>query len=320
MKAGDRVVITGSEGLVGRYLRSALAARGVAVAGLDVLGAGGEKGDVRDACRVAAALAGCHGVVHLAAVSRVVWGERDPQRCRDTNVGGVRNVIEAVERQPHPPWLIFASSREVYGQPERLPAVEDAPLRPVNVYYGRSKVEGERMVREAQRRGLRAATVRLSNVYGATEDHVDRVVPAFARAAVLGNPLRVDGAGHTFDFTHIDDTTRGIVGLADLLANGQGAPPPIQLLTGRPTSLGELAALAVQVAGVRAPVRSAPPRPYDVSHFCGSPARARMLLGWAPRVGLREGLERLIGDFRHEIGASRRARTASGIAPPALHR
>ena len=47
MKAGDRVVITGSEGLVGRYLRSALAARGVAVAGLDVLGAGGEKGDFR---------------------------------------------------------------------------------------------------------------------------------------------------------------------------------------------------------------------------------------------------------------------------------
>lgn len=310
MKAGARVVITGSEGLVGRSLRSALAGCGVAVAGLDVLGAGGEKGDVQDAGRVAAALAGCHGVVHLAAVSRVVWGERDPERCRDTNVGGVRNVIEAAERQPHPPWLIFASSREVYGQPERLPAAEDAPLRPVNV-YGRSKVEGERMVREAQRRGLRAATVRLSNVYGATEDHVDRVVPAFARAAVLGSPLRVDGAGHTFDFTHIDDTTRGIVALAGLLANGQAAPPPIQLLTGRPTSLGELAALAVHVAGgERSPVRPAPPRPYDVSHFYGSPARARKLLGWAPRVGLREGLERLIGDFRREIGASRRAGVA----------
>ena len=314
MKASCRIVITGSEGLIGKSLRSALEARGADVVGLDVLGAHGEKGDVRSAGDVATALTGCHGVVHLAAVSRVIWGERDPEGCRGTNVGGLRNVVDAAERRAHPPWLVFASSREVYGQPERLPATEDTPLRPVNV-YGRSKAEGERIVQEAQGRGLRAAIVRLSNVYGVTEDHADRVVPAFARAAVLGNPLRVDGAGHTFDFTHIDDTTRGIVGLADLLASGQAAPPPIQLLTGRPTRLGELAVLAVHVAGGRSPIRQAPPRTYDVSHFYGSPARARKLLGWMPRVRLREGLERLIEDFRGETGAGRRAEECHEDSP-----
>ncbi|MEO8630408.1 MAG: NAD-dependent epimerase/dehydratase family protein [Betaproteobacteria bacterium] len=58
-------------------------------------------------------------------------------------------VIEEAERQHQPPWLIFASSREVYGQPASLPATEDAPLRPVNV-YGRSKLEGEYLVDAAR--------------------------------------------------------------------------------------------------------------------------------------------------------------------------
>jgi nucleoside-diphosphate-sugar epimerase len=216
-------------------------------------------------------------------------------------VGGLANILEAAIVQSPRPWLIFASSREVYGQPDTLPATEEAPLQPVNV-YGRSKVEGERLVGMARDRGLRAAVVRLSNVYGSTSDHADRVVPAFARAAVLNSPLRVDGAHNTFDFTHIDDTTRGILRLSDLLNDGQDAPP-VHLLTGRPTTLGELATLAIRLAGGRSPIREATPRSYDVSHFFGSPARATELLGWTPRVELPEGLERLIEDFRRELGA-----------------
>ena len=208
-----RILITGSEGLVGSALRMALEARGAHVTGLDLRGSEGEEGDVRDAGRVRDAADGCHGIVHLAAVSRVVWGEREPETCREVNVGGLRNVIAAASagraESSRRPWVVFASSREVYGQPGRLPVTEDAPLRPINV-YGRSKVEGERLVEAARDEGLRAAIVRLSNVYGSTRDHPDRVVPAFARGAVTGSALRVEGADHTFDFTHIDDTTRGI--------------------------------------------------------------------------------------------------------------
>ena len=144
-----RILITGSEGLVGSALRAALEARGTEVAGLDVRGAGDEEGDVRDAERIRQAAAGCCGIVHLAAVSRVVWGERDPENCWAVNVGGLRNVLAAAAtvraKSSGRPWVVFASSREVYGQPDRLPATEDTPLRPINV-YGRSKVEGERLV------------------------------------------------------------------------------------------------------------------------------------------------------------------------------
>ena len=292
----DRILVTGSEGLVGRALRATLEARGNEIAGLDLRGVESEYGDVRDRGRVREAMAGCRGVVHLAAVSRVVWAERAPDDCRSTNIGGVRRVLEAAFEQPTRPWILFVSSREVYGQPRRLPATEEAPLRPVNV-YGRSKVEGERLVKEARVGGLWAATVRLSNVYGSVQDHADRVVPAFARAAVEGSAIRIDGAECTFDFTHIDDTARGMVAVMDRLEAGE-TPPPIHLLTAKPTTLRELAAMAATLAGKPLPVTEAPPRPFDVSCFHGDPSRARELLGWEPRVCLRDGFAQLVRDLR----------------------
>jgi len=254
---------------------------------------------VRDAHRVREAVAGCRGVVHLAAVSRVIWAERAPANCREVNVGGVRRVLEAALEAKPRPWVLFASSREVYGRSRRLPVAESAPLSPVNV-YGRSKVAGERLVDGARIEGLRAATVRLSNVYGSTSDHADRVVPAFARAAVEGTGIRIDGTGCIFDFTHIDDAVRGLVAVIDQLEGGK-TPPPVHLLTGTPTTLRELAALAISLAGRALPVSEAPPRPFDVAHFHGDPSRAREVLGWEPRIPLPEGLARLVRDFRTEM-------------------
>lgn len=305
-----RILVTGSAGLVGSALRQTLQSAGIEVRGIDLLGHGEEQGDVRNGEDVRAAVSGCDGIVHLAAVSRVIWGERDPDGCWATNVNGLRHVLDAAEALATPPWLIFASSREVYGQPRELPAGEDTALAPVNI-YGRSKVEGERLVNAARARGLRGCIVRLSNVYGSTADHVDRVVPAFARAAALGAPLRVDGSGHTFDFTHLDDTTRGLVALIHYLADARPTPPPIHFLTGQPTTLGALASLAVELAGSDSRIDEAPPRNFDVSHFYGSPARAHELLGWKPQVTLRSGLARLIEEFRAERRANRMEVTAS---------
>lgn len=295
------VLLTGSAGLVGTAVTEHLRRRGQLVRPLDLRDPDAPA-DVCDPAAVRQAMSGCTGVIHLAAVSRVIWGERDPEACRATNIGGTRLVLEAALASPARPWLIFASSREVYGEPQDLPVTEDAALAPINV-YGRTKFTGERLVDEARGLGLRAAVVRLSNVYGSPADHPDRVVPAFARAAVRGLSLRVDGPDHTFDFTHVDDTARGIVLLADLLEHDPTPPPPIHFLTSTPTTLGALATLAVELAGTRAAIVTAPPRSFDVARFYGDPTRARRLLGWAPQVPLREGLARLITAFRAEKGA-----------------
>jgi UDP-glucose 4-epimerase len=299
-----RILITGSSGLIGSALVPLFAARGVDLEHLDLAGAGGARGDVRDEDRVARAISRCDGVVHLAAVSRVVWGERSPALCRATNVGGLRNVLGAAASSPLRPWVIFASSREVYGQPDRLPATEDCPQRPVNA-YGRSKAEGERLAESARREGLRACTVRLSNVFGSTADHPDRVVPAFARGALAGQELRVDGLHHGFDFTVVDDVARGILELAEVLASSTVAPAPIHLVSGIRTTLGELATMAIRIARSRSTIRPAPPRDFDVATFVGDPARARAVLGWQPRVALEVGLGRLIEALRHVEGVAR---------------
>jgi UDP-glucose 4-epimerase len=295
----QRILITGSEGLVGKAVRIELEKQDMIVQGLDLLGKGREWGTVLDTNAVHLGLEGCDGVIHLAAVSRVVWGERDPDACWRTNVEGLGNVLTEVSNQVTPPWVIFASSREVYGQPEHLPANEETPQCPVNI-YGRSKLAGEELIQQARLKGMRAATIRLSNVYGRTCDHHDRVIPAFARAAVNGHQLRVDGSGHTFDFTHIDDTVGGIVALVHYLHQGNDAPLPIHFLTGQATTLQQLAEISIEIAGTSASVVQASPRSYDVSQFYGCNQRAFDVLGWRPKVSLREGVTRLIADYKSE--------------------
>jgi UDP-glucose 4-epimerase len=299
----ERILITGSEGLVGKSLSHHLVENGNDVVHFDLRALVGQgQGDVRSRHDLEQSMGGCTGIVHLAAVSRVIWGERDPDTCQSTNVGGTKLVLDVAKNLPSKPWVLFASSREVYGEPKTLPVAEDGPLEPVNV-YGRSKVAGESMVLEARHEGMRTAVVRLSNVYGSTNDHVDRVIPAFVRGALRGETLRVDGSEHTFDFTHIDDTIRGLTSLiAILVRKEKPLPPPIHLLTGKPTTLGELAILAIDLAGTRATMTEAPPRNYDVGRFYGDPRRARDLLGWEARVPLRDGVARLMSMTKQEMG------------------
>ena len=88
--------------------------------------------------------------------------------------------------------------------------------------------------------------------------------------------------------------------LVDILQSGGEAPPPIHLVTGRPTTLGQLANMAIEIAGSDSPIHHAPPRNFDVAMFHGSPARARALLDWLPYISLEDGLANLIQGFRTE--------------------
>ncbi len=294
------ILVTGSCGLVGRRLCALLRNGGFSVKELDLRGHGKSHGDVTRQADIEAAIQGCVGVVHLAAVSRVVWGQRDPDLCWRTNVAGLENLVQAALAQSSKPWILFSSSREVYGQAPSLPVAETIALNPLNV-YACSKAEGERLVLEARNQGLQTAVVRLSNVYGCTKDHADRVIPAFTRAAVEGSPLRVEGSNHTFDFTHVNDVVRGIGALIGLLESGAQSLPIVHLVSGHPTSLGELAAICCRLAKSDAALTETAPRSYDVARFYGDPSKAQKLLGWVSEISLEAGLMRLIEDFRQEL-------------------
>jgi nucleoside-diphosphate-sugar epimerase len=294
------ILVTGSEGLIGTAVCSLLAKSGYRVQRLDNKSTDAAiKGDIRNEELVRERMRGCRGVVHMAAISRVADGESDPELCWQTNVIGTEVVMRAAAAMPIRPWVMLASSREVYGEPASLPVREEAPMRPVNV-YGRSKAAAERVALAWRRSGVETAVARFANVYGATNDHPNRVAPAFARGAAEGDVLRVCGRESTFDFTHLDDVALGVLSVVEALQAGE-VLPPIHFATGEPTTLGELADLAAQLGGSRAKVVEEPAPGYTVSRFLGDPARAKELLGWQARTRIGEGMARLIDDFRREL-------------------
>jgi nucleoside-diphosphate-sugar epimerase len=293
------ILVTGGAGLIGTALVKRLSelGHGVQVADVRVSPGAVGYGDVQDPLRLAKLAIGCGGIVHLAAVSRVVWGQNDPELCTQINVRGTNNVLRVALAARPRPWVLLASSREVYGEPRALPVDESHPLEPINV-YGRSKLEAERLVEQARGQGLRTAIARFSNVFGSIDDHPDRVVPAFARAAALSEPLTVNGWNHTFDFTPLEDTVDGIVRLIEALESERAALPPIQFVTGRATTLGDLAELAGRVANRPIAIGRGPERTYDVAHFIGDPRRAHEVLGWRSTTDIATVLGRMIAGYR----------------------
>lgn len=291
-----RIVVTGSSGLVGSILANRLRDRGDEPVCVDIRHAA-DPVDILDPHALARTFLGADGVVHLAAVSRVAWGESHPGLCDAINVEGTVRVLEAVRGVGADCWCVHASSREIYGDAPMSLVHEDAPKNPVN-RYGRSKLESERLVTEAANTGTRTAILRLSSVYGGRKDHPDRVVPSLTWRALQGEPLVITGAETFFDFVHVEDTVDGIIAAIDLLGSGRDSLPPINLATGTATSLHRLAETVLSVTGSQAPLTVVPAREFDVSGYCGSTERAEAVLGWKVRCVLEAGVQQVADDFQ----------------------
>ena len=294
-----KIFMTGSAGLIGRAARARLEAGGVCVAGCDLRAQDPlERFDLRDLPALRRALWGCDGVIHLGGVSRVIDGERRPRWCERVNVAGTEGIVRAVAEARARPWLLYTSSREVYGEPRRLPCGLGAALAPMNV-YAKSKLAAEQAVLGLRAAGGAAMVLRFSNVFGAVDDYPDRVVPAFARAAAVGGVLRLEGADNMFDFTALEDAVGAVCMAVEALQAGEHDYPPLDIVTGRGTALRELAEIALAAGnGAAAEVREAPARAFDVARFCGDPAPAARYLGWRAKMRLEQRVARLVGDFR----------------------
>jgi nucleoside-diphosphate-sugar epimerase len=288
------LLITGHQGLIGRHISPLLEKNGYKIKGIDLKD---NNGDITNASQLQDAISDCHGIIHLAAVSRVVWAEKDPAKCWKTNALASQSLLKIVSDSSLKPWVLMASSREIYGEQSKLPVHEDATLRPINI-YGAAKYFLEKETLEARNSGINTAIVRFANVYGCIDDHADRVLPAFCRNAVESKPLRIDGFDHLFDFTHIEDTAKGVLALVEQLDAGERNLPAIHLLPGIGTTLYEAAGYALKFADSTSKIYESASRNYDVCRFIGKPERAYELLDWKARITPEQGINMLVKAFQ----------------------
>lgn len=309
-----RILVTGSSGLIGMKLCEQLERSGHQVRRFDInplLSTDYVPEDILDAAARKEAINNIDGVIHLAAVSRVIDAELDPDKCIKVNAYGTQALIrDLIDFSKHP-WLIYGSSREVYGNPEMIPADENLELKPINV-YGESKVAAEKSVEEYnESTGATSIIFRFSNVYGSINDYATRVIPAFVRSALTEEDIRIDGSDHVFDFTHVDDTVNAIIKAVSMMEMGAiSGCHKLNVCTERGTTLNELVNIIVSITHTSPTIVQGETRKYDVPYFIGSSAKLSHILGVNCNITLEDGIALLVEDFKQHLGYS----SAKGIS------
>ena len=271
--------------------------------------------DVRDATSVTEACRGASLVVHLAAQVAVTTSARSPIDDFEINARGTLNVLEALRRQATSPPLIFTSTNKVYGalsdvalrESGRRCEPEDARLRARGVDetrpldfqspYACSKGAADQYVLDYARTfGLSAVVLRMSCVYGLRQlgNEAQGWLSHFAQQALRGAPIVVHGDGRQVrDALFADDLVGAILVARAAMPRISGAAFNLGGGPEHTTSLLELIDLLHELAGRRPEVRFEAARPGDQRWYVSDLQRFKDATGWAPHVGIRDGVSRL---------------------------
>jgi len=224
-------------------------------------------------------------VIHMASFPRQKVVNANPANGAQVMMEGLINVLESAKRYKVER-VVYISSSMVYGDFEDQ-VTEDSECNPIG-QYGIMKLAGEHLVKDYHRRGaFDYIIIRPSAVYGPL-DVEDRVVAKFMLAAMRGETLRVNGAEETLDFTYVEDAADGIVSAATRIMSANRI---YNITKSHSVTLLEAAEMIVKIVGkgtvevrdkdVDFPSRGA----LDID-------RARVILGYDPKVDVEEGFQR----------------------------
>jgi dTDP-glucose 4,6-dehydratase len=308
MSAFRRAVVTGGAGFLGSLLCRRLAAAGTAVVCLDNFLTSDRAAlrrmpaevafrfcDVTEPFDVAGPI---DLVLHLASPASPADYARYPLQTLDCGSQGTRNALRLAARKGAR--FVLASTSEVYGDPEVSPQRED--------YHGNVNPVGPRAVYDEAKRYAEALTTayraaghadtaiaRIFNSYGPGMRPRDgRMVPTFACQALRGEPVTVTGDGtQTRSLCHAEDTVRGL-----LLLAASNLPGPVNIGNPDETTVNEIAARIIALAGSSSGIRYIPRPPDDPRIRKPDITLARSALGFEPRIAWEQGLPETLDWFR----------------------
>ena len=301
-----RVLVTGGAGFLGSHVVDGLLAKGHEVLVVDDLSTGTRSNlsanvefvdlDVADDAFVSLVKSFRPDVIsHSAAQASVPVSMSDPALDARVNILGGLNVCRAAMETGCEQVVYINTGGALYGEPDYLPCDEDHPIRPISA-YALSKWTSECYFRMMLPESIPLKALRPANAYGPRQNpHGESgVIAIFLRRMLDGNPVRILGDGeHTRDYVYVGDVVE-----AHDMAMSYGESIAVNIGTGEGTSVNQVFRHLQGLVGSDALPVYEDPRPGDIRHITLDPSRAKRMLGWEPRVGLLEGLEKTIASMR----------------------
>jgi UDP-glucose 4-epimerase len=297
---GQRILVTGGSGFIGRQVVASLRQAGAAIRVVDLQphpdpSVDLVQGDIAETEVIEQAFdGGFDGVVHLAAVTSVLRSIEQPELTFRTNVQGTHRVLEGA-RAAGVKALVFASTGgAVAGHIEEPKIHERVQLRPLTP-YGATKAAGEMLMSAyTSVYGVRCTFIRLTNAYGPGMQAKDSIIARLMRCIRLGNTFEVYGDGtQVRDYVHsLDVVQAAMLALTDERWSG-----PVVIGSGTSLSVLDVVAEVKRVSGAEFEVVHGPAKAGEVAAVIVDNARAQSL-GWTPRYDFTTGVTGVWEEWR----------------------
>lgn len=314
-----KILVTGGAGFIGSNLTRKLLARGDSVTIIDdfndfydparkraniaALGDGAVdlvEADIRDRDTVESlfARASFDGVIHLAARAGVRPSLAEPILYEEVNCIGTIHLLEAARRHG-PAVFVFGSSSSVYGINKKVPFAEDDEVNQPISPYATTKRAGELLCFNYHHLyDLRISCLRFFTVYGPAQ-RPEMAIHKFTDLLANGHAIPLFGTGNSRrDYTYVNDIVDGVIAALDL-------SPSFEIFNlggAETTRLIDLVGWIADDLGVELRAEHLPDQPGDVPITYADITKARNILGYDPKVPIRDGVRRFVEWYRHGQG------------------